>query len=386
MKRHLLDPQMYLAGLNAIQCRKTCANLASYPWFLAKGLKPYESGKQTQPEWRKDVIGRIHKIWRGQEPTEEKEIVAAIRACVTVQTIVQCEAVILPSPLTADPASDYSTELDWLDKGLEIAKAEAKTVPHYASIAISDTCLRGIPALKNDLIEAIADNVSSRKLDGAYIVLELANENGYYCTHSNTMSAFLRLVWALNAGGVKRIVVGLSGTAGLLALVAGASCWSTGWYRGQRRLRLTDFVDAGGRALPTYYSHPVATEFHLQNDLDRVTKAGLLGRVADETPASKNLLRALRDGKTVSDVADWRYTKSNVQTASEHFIRVCVRETERISDMNASELRDYGRDWIYKAEKLTTDLFKVGSFNARTELNHQQAWKKAFDEFLSYAK
>lgn len=85
LKRHLLDPQLYLSSLPAVTCRKTCVNLASYGWFATAGLKPYESKKQSQKEWKQEAMAKIHYVWKGVPPKTEPEINAAVLKCVIIQ-------------------------------------------------------------------------------------------------------------------------------------------------------------------------------------------------------------------------------------------------------------------------------------------------------------
>jgi hypothetical protein len=235
----------------------------------------------------------------------------------------------------------------------------------------------------NALIDAIVDQVTSRAPEGAYLVLEQANEDGYYCTHPNTIGAVLRIIHGLKLGGIGRVVVSFAGTGGLLALAVGADTWSTGWYRGERRLRLVDFEQQEGRAVPAYYSHNLAGEFHLESDLDRATRAGFLPRIADVTVASEGLIRALERGTSTSAVPDWQYRQSNVAASIEHFLTVMSRETGVLSALNNNACLDYAQTWLETADNLASALYSVGSFNSRTSLNHQRSWREAFAQFLA---
>ena len=69
LQRRLLDPQVYLAHLQADRCRSTCTKLASYPWFLADGIAHYDSGQQTQAQWRRATEQTILEHWRGSPST-----------------------------------------------------------------------------------------------------------------------------------------------------------------------------------------------------------------------------------------------------------------------------------------------------------------------------
>lgn len=376
--RRLLDPQMYLSDLQPDRCRNTCTCLASYPWFLADNVPAFDSGQQTQAEWRAAVQRDITAIWQ-RTPTTAADIRRAVDECISFQTRIGVEALILPSPLTRDHASDYSREAEWLEIGAERAAALAPNLRAIATVAISDTCLRGFRPRENTLIEIILDQVCARARDGAYVVLEQANETLYNCTSSNTVGSLMRLVSGLKAGGLERVIVCYAGTAGLLTLIAGADAWATGWYRSERRLRLADIEQTEGRAMPAYYSQPAATEFHLANDLTRVRDAGLLARVADETDQSRDLLRALQMGLTPNDVAPWQPRQSNVTAARAHYAMAMIRETRRISELRDDTARiQYGTAWLQEATGIAATLYQLGEFNPRTELDHQRAWQEAF--------
>lgn len=377
LERRLLDPQMYLGGLQPDRCRNACTCLASYPWFLADGVAPYDSGQQSQAEWRAATQAEIAARWR-PTPTAQADIARAVDECVRFQIQLGVEAIILPSPLTCDHASDYSRELEWLESGLERARQLAPERPALATIALSDTCLRGFRADENGLLELILDQVTARTQDGAYLVLEQANESTYNCTSENTVGAVLRLAQGLKRGGLRRVVVCYAGVAGLLTLLVGADAWATGWYRGERRLRLVDFEQTEGRALPAYYSHPAATEFHLANDLGRVRDAGFLDAIRDETDASRELIRALANGLNPQNVPAWAPTQGNVTAARTHFATAMIRETSRVTALDAPAALAYGTAWIQQAADTAAALYGVGSFNPRTELDHQRAWRDAF--------
>jgi hypothetical protein len=383
LARRLLDPQLYLIGLNPATSRKVCANLASYPWFPVKDREPFESGKhKKQSEWKKALMQTIHEDWVGVLPATDNEVSDAVRICLECQKSVGVEALVLPTPLTGSAQSAYDVELNWLDKGLALAKLVAPDLPVYASIALSDTAVRGDDPWANPLLDIIIDQLTSRDITHAYVVLEQANENGYYCTHFNTIGALLRLTDGLKRGGVERVFMGYAGTAGLLALAAGADAWSTGWYRGERRLKLADLEDARGMANPTYYTHSMAGEFHLDKDLDRVVAAGFLPRLIDETPASKGLLTALKAKKSSNVVPEWRYSQSNTAASIEHFLTVCIRETNGLGAIDAETAEATVQQWLEGAAKLASDLYSVGAFNERTSVSHQSGWQKAFEAYV----
>jgi hypothetical protein len=385
LRRRLFDPQLFLAGLNAVVARKACSNLSSYGWFPVSSGEEYSSSVQRQADWNRRTRAEIHREWIGSVPQTPSEIENAIRMALDLQMSIGCEALILPSPLTVDLATDYSLEISWLDQGLWMASEMFPGVARLPTVALSDSCLRVQDAQSNQLLDLILDQLTSRAPEGVYLVLETANESGYYITHPNTIGSMLRLIHGLKEGGIRYVVVGFAGVAGILALAVGASAWSTGWYRGERRLKIVDFDDQTGMAVPTFYSHKLASEIHLERDVDSITRAGLLELVSDETSASAGLLRALRSGYPAASVVEWQYRRSNVGATREHFLNAMVRETTVMSRLRLEERVSMTRQWLSEADRLASTLLAMGPFNGRTELRHQAAWAQAFERFLQQA-
>lgn len=384
LKRRLLDPQLYLVGLDPYTCRTKCAYLVTYPWFPRKPLDSFDSSKHRQADWQGMVKKNVHNLWVGQLAKKKKDITQTSHVCLQVQEDLNCESYILPSPLTVDQTTDYSTELQWLDTGLEVSKRISDAKQTLATIAISDNTLRLIKPWENELIDLIIDQVSSREPDGAYIVLEQSHEQGYYCTHHNTIGCLLRLVHGLKTAGLKRIVVAYAGTAGFLSLLAGADTWSAGWYKSERKLKLADIEDVSGirLAYPAYYSHSFASEFNLASDLDKAYKKGLLSDIQELTSASKLLHTALKSGKKVSKVAEWEYRPANVTAAREHFVSAAINHTAEIANLSKGELFTYGLKWLKKAKSLAEKVSRLDNLHERTEVNHQSSWYNVFKEFV----
>lgn len=385
-QNRLLDPQLYLAGLSPTISQKECTNLISYDWFPRKQKVPkYDSKIQKQQDWKRINQADIHRKWGGlpSKGYAEKDRGLISNLSLNFQKKINCEKFILPSPLTTDIATDYSDELQWLDAGLEISQAIDSDTPPIATIAISDHCLRSINPWENPLLELILDQVSARNPSGVYIVIEQANENGYYCTHPNTIGSLLRLVQGFKAAKMETVIVPFAGMAGFLALLAGADIWSSGWYRSHRRLKLSDYENATGRAYPAYYSHNFASEFHLKNDLNTAIKAKLLPRIKDLTPASKILFEVIEKGLPIELATEWKYSQSNVAASIEHFLFAAIRETEKISPLSQDELHEYGKTWLEEAEELAIEIAKLEGLNERTQTRHQITWNQAFNEYLA---
>ena len=328
------------------------------------------------------MLAKIGKAWLGTLPTKKKDIEAAVRNCLATQQQLGCEAFILPSPLTTNPTSPYATELEWLDAGLGMASRVAPDMPTLATVALSDTCLRGIDPYSNVLLDLILDQVASREPSGVYLVLEQANDTGYFINHRHVIGSLLRLADEFRRGGMTRVVVAYAGMAGLLTLAAGADTWTAEWYRGERRLRLPDFEDEVGRAVPAFYSHRLAGEIHVQSDLDTLVGAGKLQGISDITPASSGLIGALVAKRKVSAVPAWAHRAGNIAAAREHLLHVAVRETSNLAQLDEKGRRVAVSQWLTAASTLATSLYQYAPFNPRTSIDHQEAWLQAWNDHL----
>ena len=384
LERRFLDPQVYLTELDGRTCGDACANLASFGWF---GVAPiaFDSTKQKQNDWKAKARKQIGKRWTGRVPTAANDIEDSIRVTLEFQAKLGCEGLILPAPLTTDIDTDYAAELQWLDLGLSLAPQIDPDRPRFATIAISDTCLRRLSPWSNSLLNEIVDQVSARQPEGVYIIVEQANEQGYYCTHKNTVGSLLRLVHGLKRGGIRYVLVGFAGTVGLLCVAVGADGWSTAWGLSERRLRL-DAFERTGRAFPAFYSHAFAGEFHMQNDLDEVVAGGFLDRIADVTPASAGLVKALETGKKASSVPEWRFRVNNTTASKEHFLHVMVRETANLARLSVPDRIRAAETWLDSAAALVDDLSTIGRFNDRTSISHQHNWRAALTDHVANAR
>lgn len=381
--RRLLDPQMYLAELDPERCSNRCTKLATYQWFDVGELDTQRtSGHRGMQKWLQKSKRIIGEHWSGAIPTNE-ERTAAIQLCLETQRSLGCEALILPAPLTSEPGSNLFTETSWLDEGLAIGRGEYD-LPLIATVAISDLCLRQIDPIDNPLLDSFLDQVTARQPDGVYLVLELATEQGYYCTSQNTVGSLLRLVDSFRQAGVPRVVINYWTTAGMIALAFGADTWCTGYYLSERKFSRTECEDktTPAAAYPAFYSHPLAGEIHLKGDLDQIVDEGLLDLVADITPFSADLIRGLRKGFAVSDVPDWVHSRNNVTTAKGHFATVMARETAVIEARDEAGRLEYVEKWLSAATRLATKLIAIEDIAPRTELTHQRSWLRAFNRHM----
>src|SRR5262249_24390749 len=194
-------------------------------WFGRNRFEDYDSGRLTQPDYKKQVQGRINSLWRGL-PLGDTAIEDSAQQAVTFQQQF-CDAVILPSPLTMQLNTSCENELDWLDAGLKAVATNASTKRAYATVAISDVCTSSVAPENSPLIEVLLDHVSAREPDGVYLIIEQRHEAGYYIASPSTIRTVLRLIFEFKEAGIRNVFVCWLGTAGLLALAAGADDWAT---------------------------------------------------------------------------------------------------------------------------------------------------------------
>lgn len=380
MERRLFDPQLYLSGLDAASSRRHCAYLASYPWFGVQGLASYESDLHTQENWRTEARNQIPQIWPRTAPSDPEVIRLAVEECVEFQLRLGCEALILPSPLTVDPSSDYSDELTWLDMALEyLEKRNDLEIPIFATVALADICVKYADPQNNALLNLVLDNISARNVDGVYIVIEQGSEpqNGRQCTSTRILWSVLELCHLFSQDCDLIVGVNFLGAFGLVCEAAGAEFWSSGWYKSEYRLRLSDNL-AGGRAYPSYWSLPSTLDVHLDGDFDQLARAGLLSLIEDETLASHGLLRAVRTGRQVSEVPPWVYRPSNVSAAREHFYLSVSQQEQTIVMENLSQRRDRVTQWLESSLRRTRRIEDSLGDDRHTNTNHVQAWYDTF--------
>ncbi len=374
----VFDPQLYLAGMDANTCKETCAKLSSYSWFGAS-LPDYDSSLQRQTQWRANAIQAIARHWRGVAPTAQREVAHAVAQCIDLQCRMNMNFIILPSPLTVDPGTAYDVEISWLEEGLRYAR-EVSQKPVYATVAIADGCLRYTDPERNSMLELVADSVSAREVDGVYLVIEQGGESSdvRQCSNYRTLASILHLVHLFGVESRLQVAVNFIGTFGLACQAAGAQMWGSGWYKSVYRLRLADSI-AGGRAYPSYWSHPAACDIHLDDEFDTLSRNGFLNAIEDATTASAGLFRAARKGTSVASVPAWRYAPSNVTTCREHFYLSSMAAESRFARVPTAARMQYVEDWLTQAAALAQQMSRrLGNPPPmKTKLAHVRGWLDA---------
>lgn len=380
----VFDPQLYLAGLDPNQGEKApalCANLATYPWFGIDALPGFDSGEQKQKEWKEDALNQIRHHWPKKAPTALQAIQKGVEECVDLQLTLACEAITLPSPLTHDQATSYEDELAWIDKGVGYANDNSE-LPVYATVALSDLCLRFHDPENNSLLELVADSISARGVDGVYLVVEQAAEpqEARQCANARVLASALHLIHLLVHDCKLDVVTNFFGAFGVVTGAAGARCWSSNWYKSLHRLRLPD-QGQKGRAYPSYWSTPVGTDIHLDADFDKLVKSGMLPSIADKTAASTGLLNAASQGRPVSSVPAWEHRMGNVVVCTDHYLHAAVALDQWLTGIPHRKRLDEVEKWLTSASTTAQKVASTVGSAGSTRTNHVPAWLDALKRY-----
>lgn len=348
--RLLFDPQLYLMGLDAAQCARSCGRLATHPWFGIEGVPQFEGGSVR--EWQQAVREMVATSWPGPVPSTAGERSTRARSAIEFQMSLGCTDILLPSPLISRRENGAATLGDWLDAGIEASADLEIPQPLIATIAISDSVLDPVVFETGGIIDAIADQVTAREgIDGAYIVVAQQAGEHPFDTSALVQRAYAQLTHLLSAH-YATVITNFSDVFGVVCVAAGASGFGSGGSYGTRRLSLNGFRDDGfGIALPHFYSHRAAAEFLSERQLSRIAAARLLRRVRDTTEYSRSLLEELARGGTAADVPQWAESRNNHQEAHRHFVaRLALEGAETEEAATAAERLDQIEEWLEEAD------------------------------------
>lgn len=384
LQHRLFDPQLYLCGLDKNISRKVVANLATQPWFGSHSVPAYDSSQHGSMKQYRDAHEQdLVDSWLGHPLEDEGEIEEAIRACVEFQIELGCEGVILPSPLTTMATLGYEQETTWLDIGARICRDLRTAVPVYATVALSDIVLRGVPAFKNPLLETITTQVASRsELDGAYVVIEQSVDSGYACTSRDTLVSLLAIADDLKRGASRQVLVNYIGTFGAVLSAVGVSIWASGYYRGQRRLRLADYEDTMGLAQPRFFSPTLLGDIGLETDLPLAYAKGYGKSVIGQpTIQSTALMAALEAATYPASTPQWQYRTGNLTAATAHYLAANDAIGNWFDSLEPSRRIDHVHRCLKKAAKLANELAAFGMKPPYSDTSHQSIWLAAFEEW-----
>jgi hypothetical protein len=367
LKRKAFDPQLYLSTLDSKACPKPCLKLFSYPWY---------SG--DLPETININEKNISSFWTGQIPKEESKIQTWVDECINFQNQLDCDFITLPSPLTVNINSDYSEELTWLDQGLDyIRKNNINGIDVFATIAISDICLQFHNPSENPLLRIITDSLSAREISGVYIVIEQSQESDIkYCTNLKTLLSLLDLVFIFSSECKLKVGVNYVGQFGLVCKALGADFWASDWYKSLYRFRLADKI-GHGYAYPSFWSNVIFTDIHLSKDFDKLVGAKKILELLNITPVSRELINALIDGKSISQIPEWKYSQSNVAASKDHYQLSCIIADEILNGIPNIKRMDYMQERLDIAIQKIEEISPILGTESLTKFQHISSWRDA---------
>lgn len=385
LRHRLFDPQLYLATLDPRTANSTVYKLATYSWFGARPV-PYDSAQHGNlNDYKAQFLADLQRRWPGRAPSDDQAILDCVHDALLMQIGIGCEGLIIPSPLT-NARTNYQLETKYMDAAIALAPDLPATLPMYATVAISDGILRGTDPATNSLLQTITDNIAARnELAGAYIVLEQTAETGYVCINEETLFALLIICDDIARGAGKQVIVNYVGPFGAVMLAAGATIWSSGYYRSQRRMKLADQEEDVGRSYPRYYSSPAAGDLGVGEDLELLNRAGQLHSVFSRSQASLPLLHAIQTGTYPQAAPQWEYRPGNIWAAAAHYNDICCKIDAYFDSRNpADKINDADR-WLGQAVAHAQQAGRAGVSGTHSDLRHQQIWLSALRRWRTHA-
>jgi hypothetical protein len=379
-QNRFFDPQLYLAGLDLDDCDRAVARLATYKWVNPEVDAP--SDGESLSDWEDRIARSLAGRWPLTLPTDSAAIDERVGECLAFQQQFGVRALILPGPLTSDPESDYSVECGWIDSGLGAVRPEWE-LPALATVALSDTCLTHRPPERNELLQAIVDQVAARPVSGVYLLLHRAAPTDTpYILDGNVARSLLSLCHDFGARAGKTVLVNYVDVFGLACIAVGATGFATGPTSKARRLCFSDFASRGGGGpLPRLYSHSLLMDLLTERDLEHKLAAQRLLRLieGDETPESAALFAALRQGTPVSALPDWQERVNNVRASSAHFQVRVENATRELAEAASRPLA--ALNWLQDAERNAAFLSRRFDDDPLTaDDRHPAVWCRAFEE------
>jgi hypothetical protein len=332
----------------------------------------------TRKDWLDSIAGDVERTWPPRTPANDADLTTLIEQCCQWQVNFGVNRLILPAPLIADPLTDLADYLRWVDGGLHVAKKF--NIPPLVSCPISEACLPF-------QLQPVLDQLAAREeAAGIYFCVETSPDNAAVSASPAVANAYLEASYLLGQHSRKEVVINYADVFGLACLAVGATAFAGGYETRTRRLNLDDFVEreGGGGAFPRFFSLSTNTFYRPTRDMERIRDARLLARfLKDETPSSRPLLEALRQGASASSVPSWREGRQNVAAARAHFIERLIQAVPELTALEPERRPERTLNWLQDAE-MTTEYLNVRFRDDPLDDPGRQAhpWRLAFEEFV----
>lgn len=230
-----------------------------------------------------------------------------------------------------------------------------------AVVALADLATRG-------RAETIASILSRSDVDEIFLVLVSEVEPRRELIISEELTGAMRLISALEAGGMK-VIVGFCSTDLILWKQAGASACATGKFFNLRRFTRSRFDEpSGGGGQLAYWAEESLLAYLREPDLLRIAEARLLSEHTERNPYADQILNQLRENPGTAWLAlswrqylywfaDFERRLSSGEVAAVDYLRGVGRNWERVEDQGIimEESRNDGR-WVQPWRRAIADF------------------------------
>ncbi len=343
----LFDPQLYLAGLNAVDHSIACGRLSTYSWFGVDDSPQFDSAIQSRREWENAAKEHATANWIGSAP--KNGIVDVAGDALELQQQLGCTHVLSPTPLITDREDDGEEFSIWLDAGIVAADQVDLAGPLLATIAVDEVCLSERVFEPAGFLDTIVDQVTSRQeFDGVYFVVAQTAARHPFASAENVLRTYAHLTKRFADHGYPFVMPNFCDMFGFVCAGLGASQILNGATQSLRRLCFAS--PSMGRALPSLYSHRTVSEYRTETDLNRVRDSRSIRHMQDITPVSRPLFQRLKAGGSAADLPAWAESINNVDASRRHFIDRVRREWYEIADMDRDTRYEAIFNWLDDAD------------------------------------
>lgn len=383
----LFDPQLYMIKLDKDKCKKSLANLATYPWFPTP-IVPYDSDSENKNEFIKGIRGSISNNWIDTYPQDSSELRQLIKESIAYQQSIDCSSYIISTPIINDE-NDIEKTLKFIDIGIDCCKnLRLGDSEIFATLAINESCLAKDGTDRNNFIDILVDQFSSRReINGVYFILERNGDKEV--KNQNVALGILSLAYLLGRKSNLKFLTNYCGNFGLITLGAGASYFGSDGSNKTRRLVFEDYVDrSGGIRYPYFFSLSCLSFFRTQRDLEKIRDRRWLRYIEnDVTKFSEDFFQGLKDNVDIETrIPDWAEQPNRVTQSRNHYSELLTREANKLNELSfegkvesiSQLLQDADMKLSFMQEDLKDDDPLTGGGS------YVRVWRKAFEKFISY--
>ena len=374
-----VDPELYLHSiLDSAQHSNICSNLVSFPWIPGQAPE-FKDKEMTLIEWRQELRQSFH--WDPNLPGDDDTISTLVESCFDFEVSKGVSALISPAPLIENPEDQLGQQMKWLDLALDMGGGYQ--LPIYATVALLDELLIHSEPESNNVLQAIVDNIGVRdRIAGINLLVVRSRTSDVRIADKRIVKSLLVLSNEFGATLGLDVLVNFADDLGLFCLAAGAKFFGSGFWRKQRQVHGENYIDTtGGRRFPHLYSARLLADLRSRDDLGAFLDANITYLLDGEyTEGSKELLDALKKGRSSDEVPAWVQSPNNDAAACLHRVQ---RLTLAAEEMNNSEDKlGLALRWLQNAEMVATYLaHRCQESQFLGNLKHVGVWRTAFEEF-----